>query len=247
MAQEKGFKVFLNMSPFDKEKEKGMDVEQWFSGYEEIVLRWAKYAEELGVEAFGPEGELGWIEYDAGVGKAHQRPNGEWYFRTPRLASWIRQLIPKVRQRYSGSIIIQELPSLFPDIDFTGADYMGLHLHADTWAGSTETYVPGVTTRKYRERIRKELDAGQEAARRDGCKVMISEASFGCIDMGLGCGSHTQVNEQQQKQLCEAFFDEAWGETDGVFPIEWGSDCDRALTVDDRPTEDVVRRYYQSC
>jgi|GEM_PF-5440483 len=29
----------------------------------------------------------------------------------------------------------------------------------------------------------------------------------------------TVVNEQQQKELTEAFFDGVWGKTDGIFPM----------------------------
>ncbi|MDH7505705.1 MAG: hypothetical protein QHH25_06215, partial [Candidatus Acetothermia bacterium] len=98
--------------------------------------------------------------------------------------------------------------------------------------------------------LRNRITAAQQAAQRDNCRVMITEASFGCIDMGIGCGDvNTPVNEQQQKELCEAFFQEAWGKTDGIFPWSWGSEPEfrRSLAVTDRPAEEVVRRYYQGC
>lgn len=98
--------------------------------------------------------------------------------------------------------------------------------------------------------MRNEIEAAQEAAERDGCRVMITEASFGCIDTGLGCSGSTSVNDQQQKELCEAFFQETWGKVDGIFTWEWGDESfefNRSLAVNGRPAEDVVRQYYQSC
>jgi hypothetical protein len=163
------------------------------------------------------------------------------------LAAWIKQLIPKVRERYSGNIIIQENPYDYPDVEFKGADYIGLHLHVQ----EDESFVPGRTTQRFRRRVRNEIDEARRVARRDGCKgVLIAEASFGAIPTN-GCISpnNTVVNEQQQKELCEAFFDEVWGKTDGIFIWSWGSEPEfsRSLAVTDRPAENVVREYYQSC
>lgn len=177
-------------------------------------------------------------------------PNGDWYVRTPRLRRWIQQLIPKVRNKYPGKIIIQENVYTHPDVDFSGADYIGLHLHANIEEIGDERFIPGRTLGRYRENLRKHLEAAQEAAERDNCRLMVSEASFGAIPTnGYVSPSNTVVSEQQQKELCEAFFDEAWGKTDGIFTWEWGSEPEfhRTLQVTDRPAEDVVRRYYQSC
>lgn len=118
-----------------------MDLEHWFSEYEGLVLRWAGYAEEIDIEAFGPEGEMA-VELPLYGKPCQVRPNGDVACPTPILAAWIKQLIPKVRQRYSGKIIIQENPYDKPDIRFNGADYIGLHLHVQ----EDEHFIPGRTT-----------------------------------------------------------------------------------------------------
>jgi hypothetical protein len=51
---------------------------------------------------------------------------------------------------------------------------------------------------------------------------MITEANFGTIPTdGYVSPNNTVVNEQQQKELSEAFPQEVWSKTDGIFPIEW--------------------------
>lgn len=116
------------------------DLDRFYANLELMALKWAEIAEELGVEGYCPEGEFS-FEIPRGMSRGFQRPDGSVSHHTPRLAAWIRQLIPKVRQDYSGKIIIQEDPYETPNIDYDGADYIGLHLHVK----EGEKFIPGQT------------------------------------------------------------------------------------------------------
>ena len=247
LAQSKGFKVILDIPHLGSGETvpQPFDLDQLYDNLEEFILKWAEIAEELGVEGYCPEGEFA-FELPLYKRPCRVRPNGDLACPTPILAAWIKQLIPKVRERYSGNIIIQENPAKSPDIEFKGADYIGLHLHVQ----EGEHFIPGKTTYFFRQRVRREIDEARRVARRDGCKgVLVTEVSFGVIPSPDPLPDHTSVNEQQQKELCEAFFEEAWGKVDGIFLCSWGSEPEfhRTLQVTDRPAEEVVRRYYQSC
>lgn len=121
------------------------------------------------------------------------------------------------------------------DWDYTDDNYAYMRPHHERWLDEIKAlgadiveiiipdcqqneYVPTQTARIYRDFIQNNITYAQQAAQRDNCKVMITEASFGAIPSnGYTSSGNTVVNEQQQKELCEAFFQEVWGKQRGYF------------------------------
>jgi hypothetical protein len=93
MAHEQGFKVFL--TPFVEsmeywpERKWRLSVNEWT----DIVLHWAQFAEENGVELFAPGFEMSII-----MDKFEAR-------------DWFRDILPQIRAVYSGKVAFAEIPS----------------------------------------------------------------------------------------------------------------------------------------
>ncbi len=128
LAKQEGFAVFLapNFVGGDLRSfsEKGTDItlEEYLAVSDKEALKWAQIAEEFNVEYFSPQSELDYIlqvNFEQDRGKKAQI-----------LAAWHKQILPQVREIYSGEILTKfgwiDEAMTGTASDYTGYDYIGI-------------------------------------------------------------------------------------------------------------------------
>lgn len=123
-AKEEGFAVWIGVSFVGMSGRLGSDItqEDFLKVSEEVALEWAKIAEECKVEFFDPQTELDFIIEE-------NFPEGS-LIKAETLADWHEQMLPKIKEVYSGKVIAKfawvEEEMIITGSQYIGYDYVGI-------------------------------------------------------------------------------------------------------------------------
>jgi len=200
----------------------------WLDGYLELLLSYAKLAQEEKVSIFCVGSELSWSE-----------KNPKW-----------RSIIKDVRGVFSGELIYSANWDDYANVPFWDAlDRVGLSGYYEL---AKEPGEKDAALRASWQRIRDEILAWKKKAA-PRTSLVFTELGYasqrGCSVHPWDYTNDALPDQDEQRRCYEAFLD-TWARTDeleGVFFYEWwgqGGEDDRGYTPRDKPAESVIRRFF---
>lgn len=233
-AKEKGFAVFVATNFVAPEgfrfKEQGIDItlEEYLQMSEETTLEWAEFAELLSAEYFAPQNE-----FDIVIRENFAETEEE----VARITSdWHAEMLPKIRQVYSGQIIAK-LANTREGDNLKGYDYVGLTIsHEDK------------PLDQFRQELVEKYKIISKVAENSNCKWLVSEAWFpwGGLYYPKTTNKEGESLDGLQADYFIASIEEyknvAGQKPLGYIFIAWAIPGEE---IQDRPAEQVIREFFQ--
>jgi hypothetical protein len=140
-------------------KEEGVDItkERFLQISEEVMLKWAKIAEEYNVEFFGPQKEFNFIlarNWDDSVKISN---------------TWHKEMLPKLKKVYQGKLIVL-LGRAELGIDVSGYDYLGITVGPGNTVNRQTQSLP-----KYREELHDHYQLTNDIAKAAKVEWLVTE------------------------------------------------------------------------
>ena len=218
-AHNAGLAVFLEMDPIYFKNDESLAIpkeikETFMENFKQVCIHWAEIAEQEKVEVFSPFNEPTTV---IGVEDA---------------IKWMENILPFIRQRFNGTIIIKfagEGPGDFSQYgSIEGYDYVALDI-----------YAINDTQYSFMDYLDIVIEKASSYVKDYNLKGFI----FG--EMGIG-----GIDEKFQAELFQRFFERTWNITKGYFLCVWGPKNPEDLFADvsftDRLAENIVKQWYTS-
>jgi len=212
-THQQGFAVLLEpntMIPWENLQPE--DKDEFMENFLKVSERWAEIAEKEHVELYSPLNEPNMILGDE------------------KSKEWARLVLPKVREKYSGDILLK-FADLGPEDNFSGYDYVSFDVYwSDTNFDELRTHLSEVKRR------------AREYKRNFNLKGVIFGEMGAQVEEEEGWGEQSPiVGEDDQAKIMDIMFNETWGRLDGYF-VSWGRRG--PFSIEGRPAESIVEGWY---
>ena len=141
-----------------------------------------------------------------------------------RAISWGQEILPELRERYSGKLVFKVCFEYLDIANFSGYDYASFSLGPVGYHWGPEVC---------RENIHKIIDLGLSLAARDNCEGVIIGELWAFLEL-VG-------DEQAQAKVIQIAFEESWEKVKGIFVQGWEHP---GSTIKNKPMEQVVKEWY---
>ena len=236
-AKEEGFAVWIGVSfvgggDIKSYKEKGINItlEKYLEVSNEVTLKWAKIAEEFNVEYFGPQNELDFM-----IMTNFEEDGSK---RSLMLADWYKQILPKVKEVYSGKVIAKFawMDETTPETasDYIGYDYVGMAISH----GSNNL-------EDYRQHVKEQFKRIASLALKSNSKWMVLEAwhPFGTVLFKTNADGESldELQDDYYKVLVEEYLQIKKDKPVGFVFHSW---IMPGANVKDRDAENVLKEFF---
>ena len=218
-AHNAGLAVFLEMDPIYSKNDEFTVIpeeikEVFMENFKQVCIHWVEIAEQEQVEMFSPFNEpTTIIGVEDGI-------------------KWMEEILPFIRQRFNGTVIIKFAGEGPGDISqygsIEGYDYVALDIYA---IDDTQNSFMGY------------LDLVIEKANTYVENYNLKGFIFG--EMGI-----EGKDEDFQAELFQRFFEKTWNITSGYFLCIWGpknpEDPFADVSFADKPAENIIKQWYTS-
>jgi hypothetical protein len=192
-----GINTYLVVSPWIPNAEPDRSFEnEYLKNYESAVLHWAEVCEQNGVKIFSPANEPDHV------------------FSTSAVSKWHKQILPKIRELFSGVVIAKMSNPVI--VDYQGFDFIGLTMLGE----------------RSKDIIRDKIIKAQGLAKRDGVQGGVMVTEFSLPAKGPRPGDYELAN------YFETVFKTSQGLVSGYFVgiPKWD--------VRGRPAEETIKKYF---
>ena len=243
-AKQIGFAVYVGVSFVGSgqvsiaDRGARITLEEFLEISEELALEWARFAEECGVEYFCPQQELDYMVLQNFITGFDEKANAE---RARVIAEWHRDVLPKVKEVYSGRMVAKFAFMLEEKAAtgeyYAGYDYIGVAVgHAQQ------------RLEDFRAMLREShYGLTAEMARLAGCDWIVGEAwiSYGArgspFKENVDGESLDELQDDYYRVLVEEYLGFPGNEPAGFIFCAWRMP---GLRVSGRPAEDVLREFF---